>query len=102
MEVRILHKFHDKADYNKVYLVGETITFEDTRAEYLIGLGLAERIVEEIAEEAQAEIAEEAQAEPEVVVEEAPEEEVIPDEEPKHAGIQPIKTTTRRRVAKDN
>lgn len=74
MEVRILHKFHDKADYNKVYLVGETVTFDDTRAEYLIGMGLAERIVEA-----------------------APEEEAA-----KPAGIQPIKTTTRRRVVKDN
>lgn len=95
MEVRILHKFHDKADYNKVYLVGETVTFDDTRAEYLIGLGLAERIVEAAPEE----VAEEAPvlAEPEVVVEAAPEEEAA-----KPAGIQPIKTTTRRRVVKDN
>lgn len=42
MKVKILHKFHDKADYAKVYLVGETITFDDSRAEYLIGLGLVE------------------------------------------------------------
>lgn len=92
MEVRILHKFHDKADYNKVYLVGETVTFDDTRAEYLIGLGLAERIVE---------------TEPEVVTEDEVAEEAPvlaePEEEAvKPAGIQPIKTTTRRRVVKDN
>lgn len=100
MEVRILHKFHDKADYNKVYLVGETVTFDDTRAEYLIGLGLAERIVEAEPEVvAEDEVAEEAPvlAEPEVVVEAEPEEEAA-----KPAGIQPIKTTVRRRVAKDN
>ena len=49
MEVRILHKFHDKADFNKVYLVGETVTFDDARAEYLVGLGLVEKVVEEAA-----------------------------------------------------
>lgn len=42
MKVKVLHKFHDKADYTKVYLVGETVTFDDSRAEYLIGLGLVE------------------------------------------------------------
>ena len=44
MEVRILHKFHDKASYNTVYLVGETVTFDDARAEHLISLGLVEAI----------------------------------------------------------
>lgn len=43
MEVRILQKFHDRVDYMKVYLVGETVTFEDERAEYLIGVGLVEK-----------------------------------------------------------
>lgn len=42
MEVRILHKFHDKADFTKVYLVGETVTFDDIRANHLISRGLAE------------------------------------------------------------
>ena len=42
MEVRIINKFHDKADYTKVYLVGETLTFDDARAESLIARGLAE------------------------------------------------------------
>ena len=43
MEVRILHRFRDEADYSKVYLVGETVTFEDERAEYLMSLGLVEK-----------------------------------------------------------
>lgn len=42
MKVRILHKFHDKADFNMVYLVGETVTFDDARAVYLISRGLVE------------------------------------------------------------
>lgn len=42
MEVRILQMFHDKADYTKVYLVGETYTFDDARAEALIVRGLVE------------------------------------------------------------
>lgn len=43
MRVRILHKFHDKADFMKVYLVGETVTFDDARAEALIARGLVEK-----------------------------------------------------------
>lgn len=43
MRVRILHRFHDKADFMKVYLVGETVTFDDARAEALIARGLVER-----------------------------------------------------------
>lgn len=42
MVVKILKKFHDKADYAKVYLVGETLTLDDARAESLIARGLAE------------------------------------------------------------
>lgn len=42
MKVRISQMFHDKADYNKVYLVGETYTFDDARAEALIARGLVE------------------------------------------------------------
>ena len=44
MEVRVLHKFHDKASYKTVYLVGETVTFDDARAGHLIELGLVEPI----------------------------------------------------------
>lgn len=47
MKVKILHRFHDKADYMKVYLVGDTVTMEDSRAEYLIGRGLVEKVVDE-------------------------------------------------------
>ena len=42
MVVKILKKFHDRVDYSKVYLVGETFIFEDARAEALIARGLAE------------------------------------------------------------
>lgn len=42
MEVRILHKFHDRADFTKVYPVGETFTFDDARANHLIKRGLVE------------------------------------------------------------
>lgn len=51
MKVRVLHQFHDRADYRKVHLVGETLVVEDARAEYLIGLGLAEELVDEPAKE---------------------------------------------------
>ena len=44
MNVRISQMFHDKADYTKVYLVGETHSFDDERAAYLIGLGLAKPV----------------------------------------------------------
>ena len=50
MEVKILHKFHDRADFTKVYPVGETFNFDDARAEYLIELGLAEKTIERVAE----------------------------------------------------
>lgn len=83
MKVRILQKFHDKASYNTVYLVGETVTFDDARAEYLIGRGLAESaedVAEAPAEDAPvAEVqAEEPQAD-EVLVMETPE--VLPAED---------------------
>lgn len=57
MKVRILQKFHDKASYNTVYLVGETVTFDDARAEYLIGRGLAES-AEDVAEAPAEDVAE--------------------------------------------
>lgn len=49
MKVKILQMFHDKVNYNKVYLVGETVTFDDQRAEALIARGLVEND-EEVAE----------------------------------------------------
>lgn len=67
MEVRILHKFHDRVDYKKVYLVGETVTFDDTRAESLIKRGLVESIEEpieiEVESDAHAEDDEDAESE---------------------------------------
>lgn len=60
MKVRVLHQFRDRADYRKVYPVGETLVVEDARAEYLIGLGLAE----ELADEPVKEIAGEVKAKP--------------------------------------
>lgn len=51
MEVKILQKFHDREDFTKVYPVGETVIFDDLRAEYLRGLGLVEKVVEEKVEE---------------------------------------------------
>lgn len=50
MKVKVLHKFHDRVDFSKVYLVGETYTFDDARAESLIVRGLVESD-EEAAEE---------------------------------------------------
>ena len=84
MEVRILHKFHDRADFTKVYPVGETFTFEDARAEHLIKRGLAEP-VQPVAEE---------------VVEESPVEET---EAPvvEEAVVKPV-ATKRRSASKDN
>lgn len=73
MEVRILHRFHDKADFAKVYLVGETVIFDDARAAFLIGRGLAEAIEEPAVE------AEESDAEVEEVIEEAEETQVEPE-----------------------
>lgn len=67
MEVRIINKFHDKADFTKVYLVGETVTFDDDRAHYLISLGLVESA--------------EPVAEPEVEPEVAPEVEPVVEEQ---------------------
>lgn len=46
MKVKILQMFHDKVNYNKVYLVGETVTFDNERAEALIARGLVENAEE--------------------------------------------------------
>lgn len=48
MKVRILQKFHDRVDYTKVYLVGETFTFDDARAAALIARGLVESAEESV------------------------------------------------------
>lgn len=56
MVVKILKKFHDRVDYSKVYLVGETFTFEDARAEALIARGLAESAEEPLKPESEPEV----------------------------------------------
>lgn len=83
MEVKILQKFHDKADYNKVYLVGDLVTFDDERAQDLVKKGLVEAAVPE------AEVVEEQQSEAEV--KEAEEAEVV-EETP---AVTPLQTKKR-------
>lgn len=102
MEVRILHKFHDRADFTKVYPVGETFTFDDVRAEHLIKRGLAEpaESVEEKSIE-EAPIVEAVEPETEVVEESA--EDVTEAIEPavEEAVVKPV-ATKRRSASKDN
>ena len=100
MEVRILHKFHDRADFSKVYPVGETFTFDDARAEHLIKRGLAEPVepvVEEVIEEAP--VVEAVEPEMEVAEEAAVEEIAEPVVE--EAVVKPV-ATKRRSASKDN
>ena len=78
MKVKVLHKFHDRVDFSKVYLVGETYTFDDARAESLIARGLVEsdkEAAEEILED-------EATIEETLVVETAEEAVEVEDEAP--------------------
>lgn len=105
MEVRILHKFHDRADFTKVYPVGETFIFDDARAEHLIKRGLAEPVqpvVEEVVEESPVE---ETVEPAEVVAEDAAiEEEAIEEAEApvvEEAMVKPV-ATKRRSASKDN
>lgn len=88
MKVRILQKFHDKDDYSKVFLVGETITLDDTRAEFLISRGLVE-----MAEENKNEPSELDQMEVK-----ATKELLFPKETP----VKPVTATRRKSVAKAN
>lgn len=89
MKVRILQKFHDRVDYMKVYLVGETVTFDDARAESLIRRGLVESAeepieieTEKVAEAADAleaeDVAAEVKEEPTEIETETPVEEAAP------------------------
>ena len=94
MEVRIINKFHDKADYNKVYLVGETITFDDARAEYLIKLGLVEPV------EAEKELVEETGEASEEVIETTEEPVEISEEPVESAEAEPIEEAVVKPVAK--
>ena len=117
MEVRVLQKFHDRVDYMKVYLVGETYTFDDARAESLIVRGLVESAEEPIepisdtdeasteenpdvvvSEEEVAEVAEVDEPKDETVVESAEVEEAPAEEV--QSKVKPV--ATKRKSQKDN
>lgn len=105
MKVKVLHKFHDRVDFSKVYLVGETYTFDDARAESLIARGLVESD-EEAAEEI---LEDEAPIEETLVVETAEEAveveaEAAIEEEAEKAPIKAVKpvATKRKNQPKDN
>ena len=104
MEVRIINKFHDRADYTKVYLVGETITVDDIRANSLIKRGLAEPVAEDAIEVAEVEseepVAEEVEAETEPEAESVAEEVNEVAETSEEAIVKPV--ATKRRSSKDN
>lgn len=93
MKVRILQKFHDKANYMTVYLVGETVAFDDARAESLIKRGLVESAEEPI------EPVSEVEAVESVEVVETPAEETEPEEVQK--GVKPV-AAKRKNQPKDN
>ena len=112
MEVKILYKFHDRADFTKVYPVGETFTFDDARADDLIKRGLVEAIAEE--EESPVEeavespvVEEEAPVEEESIEDAAEPVEVIKEEGTPESpvveekAIKPV-ATKRRSASKDN
>ena len=106
MEVKILHKFHDREDFTKVYPVGETVIFDDLRAEQLISLGLVEKVAEEAVEEV-AEVEEtpvvETEETPVEEATEAPEEEEEAVEAETPVAEMPIKpVATSRRSSKNN
>lgn len=103
MEVRILHKFHDRADFTKVYPVGETFTFDDARANHLIKRGLVAVVpAEEPLEDETSSVKDETP-----VVEESVEEAVEESEETlgtpvvEEKAIKPV-ATKRRSTSKDN
>lgn len=102
MKVRILQKFHDRVDYMKVYLVGETVTFDDARAESLIRRGLVESAEEPIELEAETE-AEAADAlEAEDVAAEVKEEPIEQDETPvEEAAPKAVKPVATKRKSKN-
>lgn len=102
MKVRILQKFHDRVDYMKVYLVGETVTFDDARAESLIRRGLVESAEEPIELEAET-VAEAADAlEAEDVAAEVKEEPIELDETPvEEAAPKAVKPVATKRKSKN-
>ena len=104
MEVRILHKFHDRDDFMKVYPVGETFTFDDSRAEYLVKLGLVEpvaaeeEVVEEVVEEPIEIVGDEEEA-PEIAPEQAVE---VEESKPAEENVVKPVAARRRNTPKDN
>ena len=44
MELKIKKTFRDKDNFSKVYNIGDVVDFEKNRAEYIISLGLAEKV----------------------------------------------------------
>jgi hypothetical protein len=44
MELKIKKIFRDKDNFSKVYNIGDVVDFEKNRAEYIISLGLAEKV----------------------------------------------------------
>lgn len=95
MKVRILQEFRDRADFTKVYPVGETHTFDNELAISLISRGLAEEVVEPIDE-----AAEEAEETKEV----AESEEVVGKVQPifLHEKENAPTTAKKKRSTKDN
>lgn len=94
MKVRIIQEFRDRADFKKVYPIGETFTFDAERAAFLIARGLVEEVEEVIEEEPKAN---------DVVKEEKPSEAVVGKVQPiiredKSAPVTPKK----KRTSKDN
>lgn len=111
MKVKVLHKFHDRVDFSKVYLVGETYTFDDARAESLIARGLvesdeeaAEKILEDEAPIEETLVAETAEEAVEVEGEATIEAEEAIEEEAEKAPIKAVKpvATKRKNQPKDN
>lgn len=119
MKVRILQEFRDRADFTKVYPVGETHTFDNELAISLISRGLAEEVVEPIDEAAEeAEEAKEVAESEEVVAEpivdneaetvemesEQPSEEVVGKVQPifLHEKENAPTTAKKKRSTKDN
>lgn len=99
MKVKILQEFRDRADFRKVYPVGETHTFDNELAVSLIARGLAEDAEpsEEVAEPVERNEAEAIEAE-------QPSEEVVGKVQPifLHEKETASATPKKKRSTKDN
>lgn len=104
MKVRILQEFRDRADFKKVYPVGETHTFDDELVASLIDRGLVEvaepveivELIDETIEDNEAEAIE--------VASEQPSEEVVGKVQPIfiHEKEDASATPKKKRSTKDN